>query len=263
MPDRCPHCGHETDADVCPLCGSEVRGGREDEAAPGAGPAPGDGAGAGATVAWEDPAVPFPADLWRSWKESLFAPGDFFRKVGESGYFGRPLLYFLLMTVVGAVFVLVWQTALPLPAGPRSSPVVPEWWRPEIRFFLAPFVAMAGLVITTVVYHLGALALAPDRGGMGATARVVCYSAGPSVLAVLPVLGSLVASVWMLVLQVVGLREVHRTSTGRAVLMVFWIWLALFLFVAILVALAIAYGAGGEGAGWLALGHGPLPAAGP
>lgn len=257
MPDRCPHCGHETEADTCPLCGSEVTGpeGPASERRP--------GGEEGRTVAWEDPRVPFPADLWRSWKESLFAPAGFFGKLTESGYFGRALLYFLLMTVVGAVFVLAWQTALPLPAGPEASEALPAWWRPEVRFFLAPFVALTGLVLTTLVYHVGAVVLAPERRGPGATARVVCYSAGPSVLAALPILGSVVAGVWTLVLQVVGLREVHRTTTGRALVMVFWLWIALFVFGAALIALAIAVGAGDGGAGWLDGAAGAVLPAGP
>lgn len=246
MPDRCPHCGHETEADRCPLCGSRVSGASEDS--PSGGPA----ARAGGGVAWEDPDVPFPADLWRSWKESLFAPTAFFGRVARGGYFGRALLYFLLMTVAGAVFVLLWQSTLPLAPGPGASEALPGWWRPEVRFFLAPFVALVGLGLTTAIYHLGALALAPERRGLGATARVVCYSAGPSVLAALPFLGSLVGGVWTLVLQVVGLREVHRTSTGRAILMVLWLWIVLFLSMAVLVGLAVVYGVGDGTGGLLA-----------
>ena len=51
--------------------------------------------------------------------------------------------------------------------------------------------------------------------GYQATFRVVSYSTVPIVFNIVPVLGSL-ASLWSLVLIAVGLRETHKTSTGKA-----------------------------------------------
>lgn len=256
MPRACPHCGHETGAETCPLCGTEVAasspagepsgrsaperepGGTEQAA--GASGRPGDPG----RVAWEDPGVPFPENLWRSWKASLFAPAAFFRRAADGSGLARPLLYFLLVTVTGAVFSLFWQYAPgPVPAWDmgRGAPM-----GPAVGFFVAPFAALVGLAISTLVFHLGALVLAPDRRGIGATLRVVCYAAGPSVLAAVPVVGGPVGLIWTWVLQVVGLREVHRTGTGRAVVMVFWIWGLFLVFLAGLIVLALAGGAGEE-----------------
>lgn len=242
MPDPCPHCGHETEAEACPLCGSPVDGPSGGGAsAPGEG-APGGEGGAG-TVPWEDPSVPFPDDLVRSWTESLFSPVSFFRRITDRGGFARPLLYFLLATVAGAVFTLVWEYAPLFSAsgwdadGPLS---------PAVFFFLTPFVALVSLALSTLAYHLGAVVLSPEHRGIGATARVVCYAAGPSVLAAVPILGGLVGLVWTWVLQVVGLREAHRTSTVRAVLMVFWLWIVLFLLTAGLIVMAVVSGVGVE-----------------
>ncbi len=274
MPRACPHCGHETEAETCPLCGSEVAGSSPageppERSAPGrerAGP----GEAAGGTdgrargpgrVAWEDAGVPFPDNLWRSWKASLFAPAAFFRRAAGGSGLARPLLYFLLVTVAGAVFSLLWQY------GPAPAPA----WEmggeapvgPAVGFFVAPFAALVGLAVSTLVFHLGALVLAPDRRGIGATLRVVCYAAGPSVLAAVPVVGGPVGLVWTWVLQVVGLREVHRTGTGRALVMVFWVWGLFLLFLAGMIALALAGGAGEElrralpAGGWPGAGGGP------
>lgn len=241
MSDACPHCGHETGADVCPLCGSRVAA---PEGAPGReGDSPrgrGDREGA---LPWEDPAVPFPENLWRTWKGSLFAPSDFFRRVTEERPFARALLYFLLAVVAGAVFTLAWQSWLTSAAVYTGGvPGVEPAAGPAFSFFLAPFMALIGLAVATAVYHLGALVLAPERRGIGATARVLCYAAGPSVLAVIPFVGSIVGAVWTVVLQVVGLREVHRTTTPRALAMVFWLWVAFFFLLAAVVALAMVAG---------------------
>lgn len=246
MSATCPHCGHETEAATCPLCGSDVTGapsGRED---PGAGGGAGVDGGGAAPVPWEDPSVPFPEDLLRTWRESLFGPTSFFRGVTDGAGFARPLLYFLLATVAGAAFSLFWDLF------PLFSP--PGWAASEsygvssaVVFFLSPFFALASLVVSTLVYHLGVVVLAPERRGMAATARVVCYAAGPAVLAAVPVLGGLAGLVWGWVLQVVGIREVHRTTTGRAVVAVFWVWIVFFLLTAGLVLLVLSTGMGGEG----------------
>lgn len=242
MADTCPHCGHETEAEVCPLCGSKVAGAGEP-----AREAPAGAAGReGGPVAWEDPSVPFPENLWRSWRKSVFAPTGFYRRVGGGGSMARPILYYLLLSVTGAVLALVWRTVWL--SGPSASSYLDGGagvlTSPAVSFFLAPFLALAGLVVSTVLYHLAAVVLAPDRRGMAETARVICYAAGPSVFAVVPVAGSLVAAVWTLALQVVGLREVHRTSTVRAVLMVFWIWIVVFVLGALAVVLAVGAGLG-------------------
>lgn len=228
MPRRCPHCGHETEAATCPLCGSDVA----------VEPGP-DAEGGPAPVPWEDSSVPFPDDLVRTWRSSLFEPVGFFARLSDRGTFARPLLYFLLATVAGAVFTLVWEYA---PILPGAGPDGPMGIGPGLFFFLTPFVALVSLAVSTLLYHLGAVVLAPERRGMGATARVLCYAAGPSVLAVIPVLGGLVGLVWTWVLQVVGLREVHRTNTGRAVIMVFWPWLLFLLLTAGAIALALLAG---------------------
>lgn len=230
MPQRCPHCGHETEAATCPLCGSEVEG-TPDPAAEGPGPVP-----------WEDASLPFPDDLLRTWRSSLFEPARFFGRVPDGASFARPLLYFLLATVAGAVFTLLWEYAPFLPgAGWGSGAAGPL--SPAVVFFVTPFVALVSLVVSTLLYHLAAVVLAPGHRGIGATARVVCYAAGPSVLAAIPVVGGLVGLVWTWVLQVVGLREVHGTTTGRAVVMVFWPWILFTLIVAGLIALALVSGA--------------------
>lgn len=248
----CPHCGHEAESDVCPLCGTEMGAGTEgagDRPAP-----PGRGAGVGRASPggpppFEDPAEGFLGGLWRSWKESLLRPSRFFSRVGDGGTILRPLLYYLIVTVVGAFFTLMWQSVWISLVQVEGYAEVGEAMAvgPVLSFFFSPFVALVVLVMGVLVYHLGALVLAPDRQGMAATARVVCYAAGPAVLAAVPVLGSLVAGVWTLVLQVVGLREAHRTTTGRALLMVFWPWLAFFalIVVAVLAALALSEGGGG------------------
>lgn len=227
---RCPHCGYdvELDASACPLCGSEV--------------VPGDGgaaAGAGeAAVPWEDPEEPFLAALGRSWTLSLLSPGRFFSRISQRVTFFRPLLYFLVMTVAGSFFALLWDALLGTPYGGGEGAGA----FPLLQFFLSPFLGLLALGITTLLYHLLVLLVAPRRRDLGATARVVCYSAGPSLLLVVPFLGIPAAAIWTLVVEVVGIRVVHRTTTGRALGVVLGPILLTALFVGVIVFVAVAAG---------------------
>lgn len=233
----CPHCGHEADRGEarCPLCGSplEPEPGPAGKAEPGAG-----------LPAWEDPAVAFPADLWRTWRRSVLEPGAFFAGVPWGGGLARPVLYYLILSITAAFFTLWWEALGWMPV----FPIPPEMGSERgalalVDFFLSPFVALLGLGIGSLVLHLFAILLAPDRRGLGATVRVLSYGAGPAVFAVVPVLGPLVGLAWSLVLHVVGMREAHRTTTGRAAAIVF-LPLAVFLALVVLTILALVLVAG-------------------
>ena len=202
----CPHCGFESGHGTleCPLCGtrlSETAVVRPDPIRAG-------------SVAWEDPSVAFPASLLRTWRDSLFQPAAFFRRLAWEGSLARPLLYYLLVSITSAFFVLLWRST--------DAPLLPASFRPEaplaplVQFFFEPFAALIGLGLGVLVLQLFALILAPARRGMRATARVFCYSAGPAVFTAAPILGPAVGAVWSLVLLVMGLREAHRTTPGRA-----------------------------------------------
>ena len=71
------------------------------------------------------------------------------------------------------------------------------------------------------------------------------YAAAPSVLAVVPIIGSTVGSVWSLLLTVIGIREAHGMSTRKALLCVLLaiavpIWIAVATVIAILASIASA-----------------------
>lgn len=275
----CPHCGHDADAsaDECPLCGTPLPGpdgraaaaggGRPRSGGPRGGQGPGGATGGPAAaegpVPWEDPDLGFADGIWWTWRESLFEPARFFGRIRDEGTVMRALLYFLLVTVTASFFTVVWEarglTFAHLAGYVEMGGAMAAG--SAVSFVLSPFVAVVVALLLTVTFHLGALMVAPERRGMGATARVVCYAAGPSVLAVVPILGPAVGAVWGLVLQVVGLREAHRTTTPRAIFMVFWLWIAFVVF-GVLLGLLAAWVGGAGGGGTLVL-SGAGPAGGP
>ncbi len=228
----CPHCGFESGHGnvECPLCGtrlSEAAIAHHDQTRAG-------------SVAWEDPSVAFPASLLRTWRDSLFQPAAFFRRLAWEGSLARPLLYYLLVSITSAFFVLLWRST--------DAPLLTAAFRPQaplaplVQFFFEPFAALIGLGLGVLVLQLFAVILAPARRGMRATARVFCYSAGPAVFTAAPVVGPAVGAVWSLVLLVMGLREAHRTTPGRAAAIVLIPVVGFFIVLASLLVLLVLTG---------------------
>ena len=223
----CARCGHESAAfDRCPFCG---------EAAAAAAASERDRAGDGESAAdinlpaWEDPAASFPGNLIETWRRSVLEPGAFFADGPYDHAAVRPILYYLLISVLGAALSLTWGALLPTtqPGFVETIAEVMNIALPDAAdtmgstgrladFFLTPFWAVASLVITSLLLHLFVLLLVPGRRSLTATVRAVCYACGPAVFAIIPFVGGLVAWIWGAVLTVIGLREAHRTTTGRA-----------------------------------------------
>ena len=221
----CATCGHESAAfDRCPFCG-------EATAAPAAEERAADGGGTGDVnlPPWEDPAVSFPLNLIETWRRSVFEPGAFFADGPFERAAVRPVLYYLVISVLAAALSLTWGALLPttqpgfvatlaeivnvaLPDGTDDAGSIGRL----ADFFLAPFWAVLYLIIASLVLHVFVLLLVPGRRSLTATVRTICYACGPGVFAVVPFIGGWVAGVWGIVLTVIGLREAHRTTTGRA-----------------------------------------------
>ena len=85
---------------------------------------------------------------------------------------------------------------------------------------IAPIAAAVGLFLTALVTHLLViLVVGSGHSGFGATFRVASYSSVTSLLGWIPFIGWLF-SLYRLYLATVGIREMHSTTTGRALLVV-------------------------------------------
>lgn len=221
---RCAKCGHESAVfDRCPFCGEAAAKGEPERAGAG---------GSTAEVnlpAWEDPAVPFPLNLVETWRRSVFEPGAFFAGGPFDRAAVRPVLYYLLVSVLAAALSLTWGTLLPTtqPGLVQTLAEILNIALPDAAdttgaagrladFFLTPFWAVLYLVIASLLLHVFVVLLVPGRRNLTATVRTICYACGPGVFAIIPFIGGWVAGIWGVVLTVIGLREAHRTTTGRA-----------------------------------------------
>lgn len=163
-----------------------------------------------------------PAGALATISKVLVSPSQAFRDMFRSGGLGDPLLYLVLLGTVGVAAGLLWQmvvsgwfAGLGLPAEFNSMATTEA--AAGMMVLLSPLIVVLTAAIGAAVYHLMLLLFGGAPQPFETTLRVVCYASGSAyVLQVLPVCGGIVAALWTVVITIVGLREAHGVSTGRA-----------------------------------------------
>lgn len=154
--------------------------------------------------------------FWRAfsdtWKATCFDPSGFFSRLAP-WRLGPAFFYALLVGAIGSVGNSLWTATIfnPLTGGSSGFLV--------FELFGALVGQAVGIWIAAGIVHLGCLLFGAASQGFGATFRVVAYASSPAILGILP-MGSLVGGIWSLVLAIVGLQWMQRTTRLRAVLAV-------------------------------------------
>lgn len=157
-------------------------------------------------------------------REVLFNPVGFFRGIRREGDFLNPLLFAvicaLISGVIGGVLAFVISLATGNGIGGSLGSLIST-------IVFTPIGTAIGLFVGAAIYHLLVLLIVrPSHQGYEATFRVVAYAAVLQLfswLAVIPILGILIViaiAIYNVVLSVLGIREMHSTTTGRAVAVV-------------------------------------------
>lgn len=190
----------------------------------GAGPAP----EPGRPIPWEDPDLPRMAGLFRTLREVLLRPGDFFQNLGGAGW-AEPLAFSLIIGTAGCLAGIFWHlvldAALGLPGeGPGTSPFLTLSRGVMVALMvLAPVMVLAHQGIGSLCLW-GSLKLVGAAPGFVPVWRVTAYAQGGMATACIPLLGVPLAGLWVLMLVGQGVQTVWGMSLGRTLLV-----LALFL----------------------------------
>ena len=158
-----------------------------------------------ALVPWEDPELSALAGFFRTLREVLFRPGEFFENLGGEGW-AEPLAFGLIVSSVGLLGALFWQLLVRAPAG--LSPV----WLVALMAG-APVLALANLGIGGICWW-GSVALMGAGRDFTPTWRIFCYAQGGMALGLIPFFGMLVAGIWVLALMYCGVKQIYGISTG-------------------------------------------------
>ena len=181
----------------------------------------------------------------------VLSPTRFFAELPRRGNLAGPLLFALICIEISAILGALLGELLFLFGGvggpsPGFNPNPQNLWFPSIfapnvpvvSIIIAPIVGTIGIVVAAAIQQLLVrLVVGATNSGFGATFRVASYTQVTGLLNWIPIVGPLLA-LYGLYLSIVGIREMHQTTTGKAALVVL-----LPFGVALLVAMVVLLGA--------------------
>lgn len=142
----------------------------------------------------------------------LLTPTAFFSRLPRQGGFLNPVLFGVMSIVVSFVLAYIWYSLLGRGGAGLIGLVIGLIFVVLGAFIIIPI----ALLVWSGILHLCLLMVGGANAGYQGTFRVVSYSSVTSLFNAIPVVGT-VASLWGIVLTVIGLREIHNTSTGKSV----------------------------------------------
>jgi hypothetical protein len=167
-----------------------------------------DRSAAAAEFRYTDPVQTFIATV----QAVVLRPADFFSGILRQGDFINPLIFAIICyeaaAILGGLLSLIGLGADQGFGGFIGS------------IILAPIFAAIGLFIFSGILHLLVMLIVGSRNsGFEATYRVVAYSAVTSLVSWIPFIGWIL-SLYGIYLGIVGVREMHSTTTGKAAIVV-------------------------------------------
>src|SRR5437762_4847420 len=157
----------------------------------------------------------------------LTKPDLAFRTMKTEGGLAEPLIYALIGGCVGGIVSFLFSLGLQsmgLFAGQRDTfAALAGLGIGSIALVvLVPVFIVIVLFIGAAIVHLCLMIVGGANKSFETTFRVLAFSHGSTgPLQIIPVCGGLIAGVWALVVNCIGLARAHETTTGRAVLAVF------------------------------------------
>jgi hypothetical protein len=153
----------------------------------------------------------------------LTKPGEAFAMMKKEGDLMGPMLFALIGGCAGLIVSLLLNVGLQSVGfmANRQADIfglgVVGFW----GIFVIPVLVIAIMFVGSGILHLCLMMLGGAKRPYETTFRVVCFSSGSTyLLYMVPFCGGMVAGVWNIVLEIIGLARAHETETGKAVMAV-------------------------------------------
>jgi hypothetical protein len=173
----------------------------------------------------------------------LFSPVSFFRHAEVKGGLREPLAFGILVGSIAIMVDVFWQFLLsgetiPLIADSLFGSIALGFLFVGTMIFSPLFVVLL-LLVWSLMAHLCLMVVRGATNGFEATFRVAAYSQAAQLWGLIPFVGGFIGGIWFLVVQIIGLREIHGISYLKVVAaLLLALVLPVVLMVAVLVALA-------------------------
>jgi len=174
--------------------------------------------------------VGFFGAFFRTTREVLFSPVQFFRKSAAGEGYGFPLIYGLITGIIGMGGTIVWQYLL-------FARLFHFWTPPDIPYsfelsaatLALPLAVLFFMFLGTVVTHICLIIVGGNKMGFHHTFRAIAYSCGAQLFGIIPFIGGTIGSIYSLILVIIGVKEGHGISTVRAILAVLFPFIVVIL----------------------------------
>lgn len=181
-------------------------------------------------IPWEDPNYSFFDGLFESVKLLALNPSEAFRRIPVTGGIGRPLFYAIAVGWVSIAVAVFWNVlfqsmwmpfmeSLDDVAGMGAMFGLTVGWA-LVMIVIAPLFVVIGVFIAAAILHLMLMIVGGASSGFEATVRVVCYTYTAQLAGIIPFCGGIIATIWTVVLYVMGFSIAHRTTQGKALIAV-------------------------------------------
>lgn len=160
--------------------------------------------------------------IYQTFKAVLFSPENFFSTVTFRRGIKEPLAYGLLVGSIGSMFGFFWQFLMMSGSLVALGEELMGHLSMSLIFLaiiiISPIFVTIAMFLTSGVLHLLLRIVRAGKNGFEATFRVVSYSQATQIWGVIPFIGGFIGFIWILIVQIVGLREIHETSYLRVIL---------------------------------------------
>jgi hypothetical protein len=154
-------------------------------------------------------------------REALFSPTRFFKKVATGEGYWTPLIYGIITGIIGrfADFFWAWLVVIPfLPPSIRNFLAISYTFALMIIIFSMPLWVAFSILLWSGVTHFCLIIVRGSKKGFEGTFRAISYSYSARLFHIVPFIGSTIGFVYRIVLAIIGVREAHGITTGRALI---------------------------------------------
>ena len=164
-------------------------------------------------------------DTLETIKGFLMQPVESFRKVRGTSL-GDAIKYFLILVIINVILTMIVDLVFASAILSTLTETIGQMGMGEV--FLIETIGMVVLAIILIILMLVLLFvvagwlhlfvyLLGGRKGYAETAKALIFGSTPYMLiGWIPLIGLFIGGIWSLILGILGIRELHQVSTGRA-----------------------------------------------
>lgn len=152
--------------------------------------------------------------------ESLFSPSTFFKKTAFGEGYWAPLIYGLITGIIGNGCAILWVWLFMAQLIPTDS--IPFNYSLSVFQVIAPlpFQQAFAIFVGSAIIHLCLMLVKGNNNGYKTTFRAICYSYSGYLFGIIPFIGLIIGNIYVFILTIIGVKQGHGISTGKAVLAV-------------------------------------------